>query len=121
MSSGLNTVINRTDRRWTYVTADSSFSTTTFLVEIHRIGNIAILYMNVLIPALTASVEKTMFTIPSSYFTPSGKMNFTVNGQVNAMYLVQVYKDGHVTIYSQNATTTQFLRGTFVIPCSGGG
>ena len=118
MSSGLNTVISRTNRRQVSIPADSSFSTTTFTAEIHRIGNFAILYMNILVPALEAGKERTMFTIPSSYFNPVGQYNFTVTGQVNAVYLIQVHTDGSVSIYAPSATSQQFIRGTFVIPCS---
>jgi len=118
MSSGLNTVISRTNRRQVSIPADSSFSTTSFTAVIHRIGNFAILYMNILVPALEAGKEMTMFTIPSSYFNPVGQHNFTVTGQINAFYLIQVRANGEVSIYAPNTTTQQFMRGTFVIPCS---
>ena len=117
----LHSLDEKTRYKYTIIAADSGFSTTTFIARSYKVGPLAIVYMNILIPALTAGQEKTMFTIPSSAFRPSEKMNFTVNGQVNAMYLIQVYAEGRVSIYSNDATSQQFLRGSFVIPCSGGG
>lgn len=110
-------VANNTTRLFANATKDSSFNATTFALNCFvylQIGIMVVTY-NIRCPALSAGVETLMGTFPDGYRS-SFKENFTICGQSGNPYLLQVYTDGRVTIYSGSASTDQFIRGTLTLP-----
>lgn len=101
-------------RGYATATKDSNFSASTFTLTATRRGDFIVYYFNIRVPALTAATETTMGTF-STLKPPSG-FNLTTCGQSGGAFLIQFKVSGAVTIYATNATTEQFVRGSFVIP-----
>jgi hypothetical protein len=93
---------------------DSNFSSNVFQITAYRRGDMLNFYWNINVPALAAATEVTMGTF-SRLIVPSGR-NVTCAGQKDAHYLIQFKSSGVVTIYSTNATTSQFVRGSLTMP-----
>lgn len=101
------------------VNVDSNFKPGNFLLEVYPYSNFAMIYYNIQLPVLTTDTEVTMCNISNSLWAPlQKKINFTIAGQKGSNFLLQIYQDGKVTIYTDEPMTkgAEYIRGTVLLP-----